>query len=101
MATGGIREEIDGKIAGWECELERLRLALARSPEPAHARYAPSFTEAYRAKEVVKSRWEAVRGVYEPEPAETRRFQEALGAMEAAWAAAQPMLADLLKPEAA
>jgi hypothetical protein len=101
VTTGGKREEIDAKIIGWECELERLRLALARAPESEHTRYSPSFTEAYRAKEVVKSRWEAVRGVYEPEPAAIRRFQEALEAMESVWAAAQPILADLLKPEAA
>jgi hypothetical protein len=100
MTTGGKREEIDAKITGWECELERWRVALARAPESAHTRYSPSFAEAYRAKEVVKSRWEAVRGVYEPEPAAIRRFQEALEAMEAAWAAARPVLADLLKPEA-
>jgi hypothetical protein len=55
----------------------------------------------YRAKEVVKSRWEAIRGVYRPEPADVERFQEALASMEKAWAAAQPMLADVLKPRAA
>ena len=100
MATGGKREETDAKIKGWERELERVRLALCRAPETAHERYHPSFTEVYRAKEAVKSRWEAVRGVYQPEPAAVHRFQEALAAMEAAWAAAQPMLADVLKPEA-
>ena len=101
MATGGKREEIDAKIKTWERELERVRLALARAPESVHDRYHPSFTEVYRAKEIVKSHWEAVRGVYRPEPAAIQRFQEALEAMEAAWAAAQPMLADVLKPQAA
>ncbi len=101
MATGGKREEIDAKIKAWEWDLERLRVALARAPEPVHARYHPAFTELYRAKEVVKSRWEEIRGVYRPEPATVQRVQEALAAVEAAWRAAQPMLDDVLKPMAA
>ncbi len=101
MATGGKREAIDVKIKTWERELERVRLALAHAPASVHERYYPNFTEVYRAKEVVKSRWEAVRGVYRPEPAAIRRFEEALAAMEAAWAAAQPTFSDVLAAQAA
>lgn len=101
MATGGRREEIDAKIKAWERELERVRVALARAPESVHDRYASRFMEAYQAKEVVKSRWEVVRGVYRPEPAALQRFQEALAAMEDAWAAAQPLLAEVVQPQAA
>lgn len=101
MATGGKREEIDGKIKAWERELERVRLALARAPESVHDRYSPNFAEVYKAKEVVKSRWETLRGVYQPEPAAIERFQEALEAMEKAWADAQPMFADVLTARAA
>lgn len=101
MATGGKREEIDTKIKAWERELERLRLALARAPESVHDRYYPHFIEVYRAKEVVKSHWEAVRGIYRPEPAAIHRFQEALAAMETAWANGQPMFAGVLKAQAA
>lgn len=100
MVTGGKREEIDGKIKAWEHELERVRLALARAPESVHDRFHPTFTEVYRAKEIVKSRWEAVRGVYQPEPVAIQRLQDALEAMEKAWAVAQPMFADALKPQA-
>jgi len=101
MATGGKREEVDAKIKAWERELERLRVALGRGPESSHAQYYPRFVEVYRAKEVVKSRWEAIRGVYRPEPADVERFHEALASMEKAWATAQPMCADVLKPMAA
>jgi hypothetical protein len=101
VGEGGKREAIDAKIKAWERELERLRVVLARAPESVHDRYYPSFTEVYRAKEIVKSRWEEMRGVYWPEPAAIQRFQEALEPMEAAWAAAQPMLADVLKPQTA
>ena len=101
MATGGKREEIDAKIKAWERDLERLRVALARAPEPVHARYHPGFTELYRAKEVVKSHWEEIRGVYRPEPAAAQHFHEALAAVEAAWRAARHMLDDVLKPMAA
>jgi hypothetical protein len=101
MATGGKREEVDATIKAWERELERLRVALGRAPDSTHALYNPRFVEVYRAKEVVKSRWEAIRGVYRPEPADVERFQEALASMEKAWAGAQPMLADVLKPRAA
>lgn len=101
MATGGKREEIDAKIKAWERELELLRLALARAPESMHARHNPSFVELYRQKETVKSRWEEIRGVYRPDPLAGQRFQEALVAMETAWTSAQPMFADILKPQAA
>ncbi len=101
MATGGKREEIDAKIKAWEHELEGVRLALARAPESVHDRYYPDFTEVYRAKEIVKSRWEVLRGVYRPEPLDVQRFQEALAAMEDAWAAAQPLLAEAVQPRAA
>ncbi len=83
MATGGKREEIDAKIKGWERELERLRVTLGGAPESVHSRYHPSFVQLYRAKEVVKSRWEAIRGVYRPEAAAVQRFEEAMSAMEA------------------
>ncbi len=101
MATGGIREEIDAKIKSWERELERLRVALARAPDAMHDRFQPTFIEAYRSKEILKSRWEAIRGVYRPEPAALERFQEALKSMEVAWAAAQPMITEVLKPQQA
>jgi hypothetical protein len=101
MATGGKREEIDAKIKAWESDLERVRLGLARAPESVHDRYQPTFVELYRAKEIVKSRWEVVRGAYQPEPAASERFRGALEAMENAWAAAQPMFADVLKSQAA
>ena len=101
MASGGKRDEIDGKIREWERELERVRVVLARAPESVHERYYPNFVELYRAKEVAKSRWESVRGVYQPEAAAVHAFEGALSAMETAWRAAQAMLADVLKPQAA
>ncbi len=101
MAAGGKREEMDARIKAWEGGLERVRLALARAPDSVHARYTPHFTELYRAKEILKSRWEAIRGVYRAEPEAIQRFEEALAAMESAWATAQPILADVLKPQAA
>lgn len=101
MSAGGKREEIDAKIKAWERELERVRLALAHAPDSVHDRYHPTFTEVYRAKEIAKSRWEALRGVYQPEPAAIRQFRDALEAMEKAWAAAQPMFADVFKVQAA
>jgi hypothetical protein len=101
MASDGRREEMDAKIKAWERELERLRVALARAPESVHVQYYPQFVEVYREKEVVKSRWEAIRGVYRPEATELERFQEALSAMETTWATAQPMFAEVLKVVAA
>jgi len=101
MASGGRREEIDARIKKWEQELERLRLTLAGAPEEVHARWNPDFVNLYRQKEIVKSAWEAIRGIYRPEPEALRRFEQAWVAMEAAWAAAQPMLTEVLAREAA
>lgn len=96
MASEGKRAEMDEKIKAWEHDLERLRLALARGPAELHERLGRRFTDLYRAKEVVKARWEAVRGVYRPAPAERAQFEEALRAMEAAWAAEQSMVSEVL-----
>jgi hypothetical protein len=96
MASEGKRAGMDGKIRAWEHDLERLRLALARGPAELHERFGPRFTDLYRAKEVLKARWEAVRGVYRPAPAELARCEEALRAMEAAWAAEQSMVSEVL-----
>ncbi|MGE5849671.1 MAG: hypothetical protein ACM362_06060 [Candidatus Methylomirabilota bacterium] len=101
MASDGRREEMDAKIKAWERELERLRVALARAPESVYVQYYPQFVEVYREKEVVKSRWEAIRGVYRPDITELERFQEALSAMEKIWATTQPMFAEVLKVVAA
>ncbi len=84
------------KIKAWERDLEKLRLALARAPEEAEAEYAGAFVELYRKKEIAKSRWELVRGAYLPEPEAVRQFEKALGEMDAAWSAAQPMVAEVL-----
>ncbi|HSD52014.1 MAG TPA: hypothetical protein VLG48_11465 [Candidatus Methylomirabilis sp.] len=97
MASDGRREEMDAKIKAWERELERLRVALARAPESVHAQYYPQFVEVYREKEVVKSRWEAIRGVYRPDVTEVDRFQEALFSMEETWAVSQSMIAEVLQ----
>ena len=101
MTTGEIRGEIDVKIAGWERELERVRLALARGPDAVHERLHSTFIEVYQAKEILKSRWETIRGVYQPEPAAVERFEDALKLMAAAWAAAQQKFAEALTPPAA
>lgn len=101
MASGGRREETDARIKQWEQELERVRLALARAPEEVHARWNPGFVNLYRRKEVVKSAWEAIRGIYRPEPEALQRFEQAWRAMEVDWAAAQPMLAEVPACEAA
>lgn len=96
MATGGRRDEIDGAIKVWECDLERLRVALANAPEAVNARHHSGFVELYRHKEIVKSRWETIRGVYQPEPDAVRRFEDAFASMMAAWADAQPLRAEVL-----
>mgnify|MGYP001137409294 CR=1 FL=1 len=101
MAAGGKREEIDAKIKGWERDLEQLRVALARAPESVHEEYQAGFVEVYRAKEIVKSRWEAIRGLYRPEPVAIQRFEEALAAMEYAWTGARSMFTDVVKRQAA
>ncbi|MBI4536901.1 MAG: hypothetical protein HY712_02960 [candidate division NC10 bacterium] len=94
MAAGGRREAVDGKIRDWEQGLERLRVWLANAPDAVHRERNPQFVELYRRKEVVKSRWEAVRGVYRPTPEAIRRVEEALADMEAAWREAQSILAE-------
>jgi hypothetical protein len=96
MATGGKRQEVDAKIRAWESELERLRLALAVAPDAVHAAHHQRFVEVYRQKEVVKSRWEMLRGTYQPTPEMSQRFADAFAAMEAAWAAAETMRAEVL-----
>ncbi len=101
MATGGRREEVDARIKAWERDLEKLRLALARAPQEVDARYAEAFVELYRKKEMVKSRWEEVRGVYRPAAEDVRQFEKALEDMEAAWTAARSMCAEVLGVETA
>ena len=101
MAAGGRREEIDARIKQWEQDLERVRLTLARAQEEVHARWNADFITVYRQKEVVKSAWETIRGVYHPEPEAVQGFERALVAMDAAWAACQPMLAEIHSLEAA
>jgi hypothetical protein len=96
MASSGNRAEVDGRISVWEQDLERLRLALAQGPPEVHERFGQRFVDLYRAKETVKSRWEAVRGVYRPEPGDLMRFEEALRAMEAAWTAERPLVSEVL-----
>lgn len=96
MATGGRREEVDARIAHWERELERLRVALANAPEPLNARHQPAFVEAYRRKEVAKSCWEAVRGVYRPDRQAVRQCDEALAALEAVWPGVHAMMTEVL-----
>lgn len=101
MAGGGRREEIDAKIALWERDLERLRVALANAPDALNAKHHPTFVDLYRRKEVAKSRWETIRGVYRPEAQAVRRCEDAMVAVEAAWPKAQAMLAEVLPARAA
>ncbi len=96
MSESGKRNEIDAKIKAWEQELERMRLALATASEAAVAVHEAGFVELYRMKEVVKSRWEAIRGTYRPDLEAVRRFEDARAAMEIAWDAAQSMRAKAL-----
>jgi hypothetical protein len=93
MTTGGRREEIDAKIGRWERELECVRVALANAPDAVNATHHSTFVDLYRHKEIVKSRWESIRGVYHPDAAAVQDYNEALVAMEAAWTAAHGMLA--------
>ena len=95
MATGGRREGADARVKDWEQGLERLRLWLANVPEAIHLNHHPQFVELYRRKEVAKSRWEAVRGVYRPTPDAIRRFEEAWADMESAWGEAQPLFTEM------
>ena len=99
MAAGSRREEIDAKLKGWERDLERLRLALARAPDEVAARHGGAFVELYRRKEIAKSCWERVRGVYLPDPEAVRQLEKALAEMGAAWMAAQPMFAEVCGPQ--
>ena len=99
MTADGPREEMAAKLKAWECELERVRLALARAPDSIHDRHYSGFIEVYRAKETVRSRWEAVRGRYQAEPDAIRRLQDAFEAMEKVWAEAQPMFAAVLSQQ--
>jgi hypothetical protein len=101
MATGGRREEIDAKIVAWERGLEKLRVALANAPETMDAKYHATFVELYRQKEVAKSRWEAIRGVYRPDAEAVRGCDQALAAMEVAWARAESMRAEVIPARAA
>lgn len=101
MAEGGRREEIDAKIARWERELEGLRIALANAGDALNARHHSAFVELYRLKEVAKSRWEAIRGVYGPDPDAVQRCEDALAAMDAARQRAQAMLAEVVPQQAA
>jgi hypothetical protein len=101
MAIGEKRDEIDAKIKAWERELERLRVVLARAPEAVHAAHHQRFVGLYRQKEVVKSRWEGLRGTYQADPEAVGEVETALAVMEAAWVNAAPMLAELLPGNAA
>jgi hypothetical protein len=96
MAMGGRRDEVDGAIKAWECDLERLRVVLANAPETVNAKHHFGFVELYRQKEVVKSRWETIRGVYRADADAVRRFEDAFASMTAAWADAQPLRAEVL-----
>jgi hypothetical protein len=100
MAAGGRREEIDTKIAHWERDLERVRVALANAPDALNAQHHAAFVGLCRRKEVAKSRWEAIRGVYRPESDAVRRCEDGLTAMEALWPQAQAMLAEVLPARA-
>jgi hypothetical protein len=95
MTAGGRREAIDAKIAFWERALEGLRVSLANAPDAINTKHHPTFVALYGRKEVVKSRWEAIRGVYRPDADAVRRCDEALVAMEAAWAVAQGLLGEV------
>jgi hypothetical protein len=101
MAEGGRREEIDAKIAHWERDLERVRVALANATDALNARHHSTFVELYCRKEVAKSRWEAIRGVYRPDSHAVRRCEEGLAAMEAAWQQAHAMLNETLATQSA
>jgi hypothetical protein len=86
---------MDTKIARWERDLERLRVALANATEAVNTQHHPTFVELCRMKEVAKSRWEAIRGVYRPDTHAVQRFEEALAVMEAAWQRARAILNEM------
>ncbi len=91
MTAGGRRQEIDEAIVGWERDLESLRLWLANAPEPVHLAHQTEFAALYRRKEVAKSRWEEIRGVYLPPAKAAAAFETALAEMESAWREAEPL----------
>ena len=101
MAMGEKRDKVDAKIRAWERELERLRVVLAGAPEAVHTAHHQRFVGLYRQKEILKSRWEMLRGTYQPDPEAVGEVEEALAAMEAAWANASAMLAELLQEKTA
>jgi len=92
MAAGGRRQEIDETIVGWEAGLEPLRLWLANAPESVHLAHQAEFAELYRRKEVAKSRWEAIRGVYRPSVEAVAAVEAAMAEMESAWRKAEPLV---------
>ncbi len=100
MAAGGRREEIDARFALWERDLERLRVALANASDTSNAKHHPAFVELCRRKEIAKSHWEAIRGVYRPEADAVRRCEEALTAMEALRPQAEAILGEVLPARA-
>ncbi|RPI07561.1 MAG: hypothetical protein EHM71_10300 [Zetaproteobacteria bacterium] len=101
MAAGGRRGEIDAKIKAWERDLERLRVAFANASDEVNVKHRTDFVGLYRRKEIVKSRWEAIRGVYRPDAAAVQSFDEALAAMEAEWFRAHAMLEEACSAGAA
>jgi hypothetical protein len=101
MAMSEKRDEVDAKITAWERELERLRVVLAGAPEAVHAAHHQRFVELYRQKEIAKSRWEMLRGSYQPDPEAVREVEKAFAAMKATWANAAAMLAALLPEKSA
>ena len=92
MGTAGMRDAMDAKIRDWERELERLRVGFAAGPETVHTAHQQAFVRLYQQKEILKSRWEAIRGVYQPAPDAVARFEQALAAMETAWPETAPAL---------
>ncbi len=101
MTSDSVRNEHDERLKMWERELERLRVALGRAPDAVHEQCSPEFRALYRTKETAKSRWETIRGVYRPAPAEIEGVQVAFEAMEKAWVAAQAMIAAVVAQDAA
>jgi len=101
MATDRRRKDTDAKLALWERDLERLRVALANAPEVVNAKHHDAFVKLYRQKEVAKSLWEAIRGVYRPDAEAVRRCDAALATMNTAWAQAETTLTEVLPVRAA
>ncbi len=100
--TTDRRSEVDARLAGWERDLERLRVRLGGGSEELHRKHEAAFRELCRRKETLRARWEEIRGVYRPEAAAIRRVEESLAELAAAWQAARPMVAEVLgAPDAA